>query len=75
MLMSGDIGCVSTSIAAKLRTKLYTVPTTAVQKIMRMAALDGRQRCLQEHDLELACCLNCGDDEASESLITGWCSR
>ena len=52
--MSGDNDQVSAITAAKIRTTLYTVPTTAVQKRIRMAALDGRQRCLQEHIIELS---------------------
>ena len=54
MLISGDYDFVSISTAVTSKTELYTAPTAAAQKIMRMAALDGRQRCLHEH-VELSC--------------------
>jgi hypothetical protein len=51
LTVSGDNSFVSMIATVISKTELYTIPTTAVQKIMRMAALDGRQRCLQEHEL------------------------
>ena len=42
MLMSGDNGLVSTITTITSMTELYTAPTAAAQKIMRMAALEGR---------------------------------
>ena len=48
MLMEDDCGFESMNTTVSPRTAWYTAPTTAADKMMRMAAFDGRQKRFHE---------------------------